>query len=59
MKGPLWAPFRTVNARYAAPADGTVNGVVFDTTDEGDFINVIADIPDAGTKRFARLAADK
>ena len=38
-------------------ADGTVNGVVFDTTDDGDFINVIADIPAAGANGFGRLQA--
>ncbi len=37
--------------------DGTVNGIVFDTTDDGDFINVIADIPVGDTKLFARLNA--
>jgi autotransporter-associated beta strand protein len=37
-------------------ADGTVNGVVFDTTDDGDYIQVIADIPAPGSaKLFARL----
>jgi hypothetical protein len=36
----------------------TVNGVVFDTTDDGDYIQVIADIPVGGTKRFARLKAE-
>ena len=38
-------------------ADATVNGVVFDTTDDGDYIHVIADIPAAGAKLFARLSA--
>jgi hypothetical protein len=38
-------------------ADATVNGVAFDTTDDGDFINVIADIPAAGANRFGRLQA--
>lgn len=37
--------------------DSTVNGVVFDTTDDGDFINVIADIPAAGANGFGRLQA--
>jgi hypothetical protein len=37
--------------------DGTVNGVVFDTTDDGDFIRVIADIPAPGSGLFARLNA--
>ena len=43
----------------AAVPDGdlTVNGVIFDTTDDGDFINVIADIPAAGANRFGRLQA--
>ena len=37
-------------------ADGTVNGVVFDTTDDGDYIQVIADIPAPGIcELFARL----
>jgi hypothetical protein len=36
-------------------ADGAVNGVIFDTTDDGDFINVIADIPTATSKLFVRL----
>jgi len=36
-------------------ADGTVNGVVFDITEEGDFINVIADIPATTGKLFTRL----
>ena len=39
-------------------ADATVNGVVFDTTDDGDYIQVIADIPAPGNaKLFARLSA--
>ena len=37
--------------------DGTLNGVLFDTTDDGDFINVIADIPAADTRLFGRLTA--
>jgi len=37
--------------------DGTVNGVIFDTTDDGDFINVIADIPSAEPAKFTRLTA--
>ena len=37
-------------------ADGTVNSVIFDTTDDGDYINVIADIPAGGTKLFGRLS---
>ena len=38
-------------------ADSTVNGVIFDTTDDGDYINVIADIPAVGSKLFGRLVA--
>jgi autotransporter-associated beta strand protein len=38
--------------------DATVNGVVFDTTDDGDYINVIADIPATGTELFGRLKAE-
>ena len=46
------------NHEAAVPdADGTVNGVVFDTTDDGDYINVIADIPAGGTVLFGRLYA--
>jgi len=38
--------------------DATINGVVFDTTDDGDYIQVIADIPAPGSaKLFARLSA--
>ena len=37
--------------------DGTVNGVVFDTTDDGDYIRIIADIPAPGSGLFARLNA--
>ncbi len=37
--------------------DSTVNGVVFNITDDGDHINVIADIPAAGGKLFGRLSA--
>ena len=37
--------------------DNTVNGVVFDTTDDGDFIIVIADIPASSAKLFSRLQA--
>jgi len=37
--------------------DGTVNGVTFDPTDDGDFINVIADIPSAEPAKFTRLSA--
>jgi autotransporter-associated beta strand protein len=35
--------------------DSIVNGVIFDTTDDGDYINVIADIPADGGKRYGRL----
>ena len=38
-------------------SDNTVNSVIFDTTDDGDFINVIADIPTASARIFARLIA--
>jgi len=31
--------------------------VVFDTTDDGDYIHVIADIPVSGSGLFARLSA--
>ena len=37
--------------------DDIVNGVVFDTTEDGDFITVVADIPASGTKLFGRLHA--
>ena len=39
-------------------ADSILNGVVFHTTDDGDFINVIADIPATGAKIFGRLQAN-
>jgi hypothetical protein len=46
------------NHEAAVPdEDGTVNGVVFDITDDGDFIHVIADIPAPGPGIFARLSA--
>ncbi|MCX6872730.1 MAG: Ig-like domain-containing protein [Verrucomicrobia bacterium] len=53
----LAAPW--TNHEAAVPdADATVNGVVFDTTADGDFIHVIADIPAPGSaKLFARLRA--
>ena len=38
-------------------ADATVNGIVFDATADGDYINVIADIPAPEGKLFARLSA--
>ena len=40
-------------------ADGTVGGVIFDTTADSDpaFISVIADIPAPGAKLFARVTA--
>ena len=45
-----------INHEAAVPdADATVNGVVFDTTDDGDHINVIADIPGSGGVLFVRL----
>ena len=46
------------NHEAAVPdVDSTVNGVVFDTTDDGDSIQVIAEIPASGPRRFARLSA--
>ena len=46
------------NHEAAVPdADATVNGVVFDTNDDGDYIHVIADIPVSGSGLFARLSA--
>lgn len=45
------------NHEAAVPdVDSTVNGVIFDITDDGDYIHVIADIPAAGDKLFARLS---
>ena len=51
----LAAPW--TNHEAAVPdEDATVNGVVFDTTDNGNYIHVIADIPAPGNaKLFARL----
>lgn len=50
----------SANEAEVPDTDSTVNGVVFDTTDDGDFINVIATIPASaaapGNKLFARLA---
>jgi methionine-rich copper-binding protein CopC len=52
----LAAPW--TNHEAAVPdEDTTVNGVVFDITDDGDHIHVIADIPASGAKLFARLSA--
>ena len=31
---------------------------VFDTTDDGNYVNVIADIPISGSRTFARLKAE-
>jgi hypothetical protein len=46
------------NHEAAVPdGDATVNGVIFDTTDDGDYIQVIADIPANGAKLFVRLSA--
>lgn len=45
------------NEAVVPDADSISNGVVFDTTDDGDYIHVIADIPAAGTKLFVRLSA--
>lgn len=40
--------------------DGLISGVTFDTTEDADpaFINVIADIPAASNRLFARLKAE-
>jgi hypothetical protein len=46
------------NHEAAVPdADSTVNGVVFDITDDGDYTHVIADIPAPGPGIFVRLSA--
>jgi hypothetical protein len=46
------------NHEAAVPdADATVNGMVFDTTDDGDYLHVIVDISVGGAKLFARLSA--
>jgi hypothetical protein len=47
------------NHEAAVPdADATVNGVVFDTTDDGDYIQLTAVIPTPGSaKLFACLSA--
>jgi hypothetical protein len=47
----------TSNEAAVPDEDATVNGVVFDTSDDGDYIHVIAEIPAAGAKLFARLSA--
>lgn len=45
------------NHEAAVPdGDGTVNGVVIDTMDDGDSINVIADIPATGARLFGGLS---
>ena len=45
-----------INHEAAVPdTDSTVNGVVFDTTADGDYIDVVADIPAAGRNSYARL----
>jgi hypothetical protein len=36
-------------------ADGTINGVIFDTTEDGDFINITADVTATKSKLFVRL----
>jgi hypothetical protein len=36
----------------------TASGVVFDTTEDGGYIHVIADIPESGIRKFARLKAE-
>jgi hypothetical protein len=52
----LAAPW--TNHEAAVPdEDATVNGVIFDITDDGDYIHVIADIPVGGAKLFGRLSA--
>ena len=38
--------------------DSTVGGVIFDSTDDGNYVNVIADIPTSGAKLFVRLSAE-
>jgi hypothetical protein len=38
-------------------ANATVNSVVFEISDNGDYLQVIADIPATGNKIFARLSA--
>ena len=47
------------NHEAAVPDQDTTadSGIVFDTTDDGDYIQVIADIPVSGYGRFARLSA--
>jgi hypothetical protein len=50
-------PWTTLEATVP-DMDGTVNGVVFDTTDDGDYIQVTADIPAGGAKLFARLSVE-
>jgi autotransporter-associated beta strand protein len=47
----------TSNEAEVPDVDATINGVVFDTTDDGDYIHVIADIPTGGAKLFGRLSA--
>ena len=46
------------NHEAAVPDEDStsLNGIVFDTTDDGDYIQVIADVPASGPRRFARLA---
>jgi hypothetical protein len=44
------------NAADVPDTDSTVNGIIFDTTDAGDYIDVIVDIPAASAdKIFGRL----
>jgi M6 family metalloprotease-like protein/uncharacterized repeat protein (TIGR02543 family) len=45
----------TNHATQVPDTDQTINGIVFDTTDDGDFILVTADIPATETKLFSRL----
>lgn len=50
------------NEAEVPDTNSTVNGIAFDTTDDGDFINVIATIPASAAspnnKLFARLAGE-
>jgi len=50
------------NEAVVPDGDSTVNGIVFVTTDDGDFINVAATIPasaaGSGNKLFARLVGE-
>ncbi len=50
--------FWTANQTLVPDESATVNGIVFVTTDEGDSIQVTANIPTAGAKLFVRLSAE-